>query len=180
MSGRVVRQEPEAGQPIKRGGIVKVVLGMDTKVRFPDLTGRELRSALKMVDKMELPVDKVELVKKKNKAGTVLGHFPEPGGVVSAQTRVILRVASGADEADMRTVVLLFGRHRVAGNTGLSATVLSDRLVKAEVVSPTAVLDLVAGAPAKFAKRMGMDDKTAARVLQGILKEITKLFPGAG
>lgn len=93
--GEVIETRPAAGaQAPMPSPVTLVVSGGPSVLRVPDLTGRSLGEARRLLEQIGLVVGDVT----SDGAGgsIVIGQSPEPGASVSSGSRVTLRVAGGA------------------------------------------------------------------------------------
>lgn len=89
--GEVVETRPAAGSQAPMPTPVSLVLsGGPSVLRVPDLVGRSLAEARRLLEQIGLVVGDVE--SDGGGGSTVLGHTPEAGAAVSAGSRVNLRV----------------------------------------------------------------------------------------
>jgi serine/threonine-protein kinase len=89
--GEVVETRPAAGSQAPMPTPVALVLsGGPSVLRVPDLVGRSLAEARRLLEQIGLVVG--DVTSDGGGGSTVLGHSPEAGAAVSAGSRVNLRV----------------------------------------------------------------------------------------
>ena len=93
--GEVIETRPAAGtQAPMPSPVSLVVSGGPSVLRVPDLTGRSLGEARRLLEQIGLVVGDVQV--EGGGGSVVVGQAPDPGTSVSAGSRVILRVAGEA------------------------------------------------------------------------------------
>ena len=97
----VIRTDPELGTPIRSGDTVQVVVSSgesDQPAVMPDLTGKKLVDALKMLTDSKIPFDQViEEYDDEAPVGTVIGQSIAKDSVVRAGETVDLIVSKGPE-----------------------------------------------------------------------------------
>ncbi len=180
MAGRVLEQTPPAGSLVTPGSSVAWVVGAAAGASFPDLRGQALRSAVKQVEEMGLTVREVEMVSDPQRAGRVVGQFPEPDSPVGDKDRVLLRVAAGEDKADLSTLSFLFAADPRAPDTGLSEATFRRRLTDGGIGSVKELNALSRAKPDTVGKSLKLGGDSEARLVQRIVADLMARFPKQG
>ncbi len=96
-SGRVFRQEPQAGVRLAKDEQVAILVstGIPT-VEVPKLAGLTYEEAQRQLDGLNLTAERRNVFSKQD-AGIVVSQDPKPGSTVDEGTTVIVRVSKGAE-----------------------------------------------------------------------------------
>ncbi|MEO8504255.1 MAG: PASTA domain-containing protein [Acidobacteriota bacterium] len=95
--GRVLRQRPHAGSPVKRGSVVEVVFSRGPqRLQVPDLLGQAVQSAQVALAAVGLPAGRTLSVwSDRQTPGLVTLQNPPPGSLVDRETPIDLFVSVG-------------------------------------------------------------------------------------
>ncbi|MCU1487092.1 MAG: serine/threonine protein kinase with sensor(s) [Actinomycetia bacterium] len=102
----VLRQDPDGGTKIDKGGTVTIVVNSgEAPVEVPDLVGKTDAEADKLLRDLGLVATYVTETNDEKPEGEILAQDPEPGGdPVPKGTSIKLTVSSGAGEAEVPDV----------------------------------------------------------------------------
>lgn len=96
--GAIIEQEPRAGEKTNEGVLVNIVLNEGTK-KLPELVGKQLNEAERMVRQLGLRVGEIRRVNSLEPKGTVTASFPEAGTMLPNYYPVQLTISNGADKS---------------------------------------------------------------------------------
>jgi beta-lactam-binding protein with PASTA domain len=166
--GRVIQHTPSAGEPVRQGDPVVLLVGSAPRVTMPDLRGLKVEEAQRRLKEMDLAANEPALVPDAQHVGLVIRHTPQPGASVSPGTTVTLFVGRKPEEEPGRiTMPDLRGMplekaHETLGALDLKAEKPTlepdpdrvDRVIRHKpaagaVVQPGATVALVVGAKAE-------------------------------
>ena len=107
--GRVVRTEPESGQPIVSGQTVKLIISLGMEPRVPEVEGKtvdDVKSAIKLI----APVEDIKFVEEEIPHGTVetgrvVKTSPETGASLVDVESVTIYVSTGPEKKKVPNVV---------------------------------------------------------------------------
>jgi beta-lactam-binding protein with PASTA domain/predicted Ser/Thr protein kinase len=125
--GRVIRSEPEAGQRLKRDTAVALVVSRGPRpVELPDVVGKAVNEATRLLRDLGLEVSRVESFHEQVPQGTVLDQRPSPQRVPRGST-VALIVSKGPPLIPVPQVVGLPVKmaRRVLERSGFDVKVMS-------------------------------------------------------
>lgn len=96
--GAIIEQEPKGGEKTNEGVLVNVVVNEGTN-KLPELIGKQLGEAERMVRQMGLRVGEIRRVNSLDPKGTVTATFPEAGTMLPNYYPIQLTVSDGADKS---------------------------------------------------------------------------------
>lgn len=119
--GEITAQDPPPGEPVRRGGKVKLTVsrGQEDFV-VPELVGSTRASVEKLFDNTGVKVEVVEFPSENDVAGEVIRQDPLPGNVLRTGNTLSLVVSMGAERRDVPEVRRLpsDGAAFILGNAG--------------------------------------------------------------
>lgn len=105
--GRVISQDPVAGEKVKKGGTIKVIMsrGLET-VKTPDLAGKTVDEATELLKKAGLILGKRdEKTSETVEAGKIISQSPKAGARVEKGSTIDIVVSSGPNETIVPDVI---------------------------------------------------------------------------
>ncbi len=174
--GVVIRHSPLPGASVDPGSTVTLFVGRKPETpsegrEMPDLVGRPLEEAVKVLAEMRLKPEKTTFVRDPQRAGQVVRQSPQPGRVVTARSRISLTVASGNDSRDLRSVVVLVAQDPAVEAMDLTSETLLKSLRENDVGS-LSQLEETAGSDARMRAVFGLRTAANARRLRAVLKAV--------
>lgn len=174
--GLVIRHQPLPGASVDPGSQVTLFVGRkheesgDSR-KMPDLVGRQLEAALKQLQSDGLKVSETAFVKDPDRAGLVVKQEPGAGRPVTAGSKIVLTVATGNEQRDLLTVVMLAAQEPAVERTGLDSTTLL-RTLKARNVNSLDRLKAVMENDAQVREAFGLDTAADAKRLRAALRAV--------
>jgi beta-lactam-binding protein with PASTA domain len=104
--GRVIRTDPEAGQPLSDGQTVKIYVSKGPMVemaKMPSLVGMSLRDALEQLDALGLTNYRFEYVDSEREKDEVINQSVTKFADVDVKTEIVLTVSKGPEETTRET-----------------------------------------------------------------------------
>lgn len=102
----IISQDPEAGEKIKTGGVVNVIVSEGTEiVEVPDVVGKSVEQATYLLPKTGLELGQIKRVYSSEPENEVIGQSPEAGDEVKKGTEVDLTVSRGEELVSVPDVV---------------------------------------------------------------------------
>jgi serine/threonine-protein kinase len=99
--GQVISSDPDAGEKVKKGFTVTLVLsrGTDaTTVKMPTFLTQKLREAETMLEAYDLKKGEITYEESDMPEGTIISQDPEPGTVVDVNTKVNFVISQGEED----------------------------------------------------------------------------------
>lgn len=151
--GAIIETEPSAGEAIKQGMYVEATVSKGSKyVEVPDLRGRSIDEAKKLVASMRLTLgdEDIELVRDKElEEGLVVSQVPEAGKKVERNTRIKMKVSNGDKRVRRQNTDDAWHTHKIAFDvTGVD----QDTMVRVDVTDSRGTRNL-------FEQLMSPNDK---------------------
>lgn len=101
-AGAVLEQDPAAGSPLRRGGVVRVIVSTGPRiVELPDVVGRTQEEALARLGEHAFAVEVGEEFDDTAPRGTVIGQLPDPGTPVPEGSQVLVAVSLGIEQVEV-------------------------------------------------------------------------------
>ncbi|MGD1875876.1 MAG: PASTA domain-containing protein [Kiloniellaceae bacterium] len=174
--GLVVRHTPLPGASVDPGSTVALFIGRKPEApgdarKMPNLVGEPLDAALKVLAEMKLKASETTFVKDPEKAGQVIKQSPAAGKAVTVDSKIALTVASGKDERDIRSVVLLAAQDPAVEKLGLKSDDLL-RTLKAKNVNSLDRLTAATASDAQVREVFGVDTAAKAKRLRAALRAV--------
>ena len=105
-AGRVIRTDPEAGDPLTDGQTVKIYVSLGPKIetaKMPSLVGMNLRDALEQLDALKLTNYRYEYVDSDREEDEVVSQSVNKFTEVDITTEIVLKVSRGPEETTQET-----------------------------------------------------------------------------
>ncbi len=175
-AGLVIRHQPLPGANIDPGSQVTLFVGRKPEApgdsrKMPDLVGQQLEAALKELKSDGLKVSDTVFVKDPDKAGLVVKQEPAAGRAVTPDSKIVLTVASGSEQRDLRSVVMLAAQDPAVERTGLDSAKLL-QILKARNVNSLDRLKTVTANDAQVREVFGLDTAANAKRLRAALRAV--------
>ena len=162
--GLVLKQDPEGNEMRKEGSAVYLTVSKGIEmVEVPNLTGKTLADAQKMLERKELALGKVETVFRDDGSGLVIEQSPKANEKIEHGTKINLVISEKPKEVTIPTVV-----GKASGEAMTALEQLGFKNVKAQSVGSRKVAGTVLGITPKEGSKVLNSTEVVLRVADGV------------
>ena len=162
--GLVLKQDPEGNEMRKEGSAVYLTVSKGIEmVEVPNLTGKTLADAQKMLERKELALGKVETVFRDDGSGLVIEQSPKANEKIEHGTKINLVISEKPKEVTIPNVV-----GKASGEAMTALEQLGFKNVKAQSVGSRKVAGTVLGITPKEGSKVLNSTEVVLRVADGV------------
>lgn len=162
--GLVLKQDPEGNEMRKEGSAVYLTVSKGIEmVEVPNLAGKTLADAQKMLERKELALGKVETVFRDDGSGLVIEQSPKANEKIEHGTKINLVISEKPKEVTIPTVV-----GKASGEAMTALEQLGFKNVKAQSVGSRKVAGTVLGITPKEGSKVLNSTEVVLRVADGV------------
>jgi beta-lactam-binding protein with PASTA domain len=174
--GLVIRHDPLPGASVDPGSAVTLFVGRKPQGQgegrdMPDLVGRPLEEALKVLAEMRLKPTETAFMDDPERAGRVVRQSPPAGRPVTPDSKIALMVARGNDARDLRSVVVLAAQDPAVEAMGVTLETLLKSLREHDLASIDRLKE-AAGSDARVRAVFGLRTAANAKRLRAALRAV--------